>query len=707
MKPWLKYFFALSIGVTGSPLKAQDVADYLPPARAVKTKSLVYYQKTTLQWFELPEDIPFISNRFIPGSYDLGNRYLEERFGRCFLKNGLWNDWVDSCFTAGTLRKLNWIQASDLYFGFEQKEVQLPALLTRPLINPFRTEERMNYQWEVKQNTLHFRPKGGRNWGASGFITRTDSVVRLELKIGASQGLRLADSAVFEAVWHQGLLKRSGWSIWLHEFDFKGVYKTFIEFELSDSMLEKNGSMNLQCRQMWVEGNDGFKPSLAKRPLPLSKEETNNLDSFEKYLNHDGAFIADSGYAQLSWPFFQSWALTGTRSRVKNHAYFNLPPLWKGVGLNTVEGFYYVFQPSWIKENLNRRILAKAQLRYAFNEKRLRYSGEWHYAFSGPKGYLLGVEAGSYVKQFNRQNPIGPFINGVNVLLWGKNYLKLYQSDFVNFKAHWQIRSGWQMHTELEFEYRRPLFNLDFFNDFRDYTPNNPISDPENLDLGFEAHRSVQWRLNMSYQFNQQYRISRGAYVPLPAESPRLLFEYRKGLPILGGETQFDFVSLGVAQKRKWGQLGHSLAQLSFGSFFSTVSLPFIDFEHFNGQQVRYIHSLNDAYDELNRFYHLPYYDYSSARHFVEAHVLHDFQGYFWKQLPYIGHLNYSFYTGLNFVYTPDQGRYSEVFLGINQIFGIAKLQFLLPIPGTNGFPPSYRFGLTINHMFYRKNRLH
>ena len=106
--------------------------------------------------------------------------------------------------------------------------------------------------------------------------------------------------------------------------------------------------------------------------------------------------------------------------------------------------------------------------------------------------------------------------------------------------------------------------------------------------------------------------------------------------------------------------------------FSTQIVLPVIDYNHFLGNQII------TANDYLASFQLLPYYRYSNtARFFAEAHVEHHFNGMLTNKIPLFRRLNWNLITGTNAFYLNTKDSYIEVFAGLENLFKIARIDFV------------------------------
>jgi hypothetical protein len=313
----------------------------------------------------------------------------------------------------------------------------------------------------------------------------------------------------------------------------------------------------------------------------------------------------------------------------------------------------------------------------------------------GPLRRSVRFTAGRNLRQFNPLGPITPFYNSLYTLFTGDNFAKLFEQEHISIEADVEPANGLRLKVNTEWARRYRLENLSRFEDRRDYTPNNP--DPD-----FTDHTAFTLGVELSYRFNQQFRIARGKRRDVPQNNPRVYLGYRGGFNMLGGETRFDYVDVGYAQGWDWGYAGLTRFDFSMGTYMTSEKLTFADFKHFNGIQNLFLQPVQDPMSDLRQFSVLAYYSNSTGTQFLEVHVQHDFRRPFWNSIWKDFGNNWSTQVGANFLYTREESSYLELYAGVSNIFEIGSVQLVLPFPRSPDLRTGIRVGIELDYSYYR-----
>lgn len=390
-------------------------------------------------------------------------------------------------------------------------------------------------------------------------------------------------------------------------------------------------------------------------------------------LKRDSLALADEKKKKAANKFSVGQLLSGyTWKLTKRSALLYTSPLAR-IEYNTVEGYT-------LEGSLTYRYRAKVDSINRFRQIQL---GEWNvggvgrYQFGRKQmvGYGLAsyqhkstrvaVSGGRYLYQYNPDNPISPFLNSLTTLLFEQNFAKLYQKDFLNLTltaSPFQERVS--LTGSLEYAQRSELTNyrddLKPWINWRDrtFTPNRP-ENAEVSSTAFSTHNAVLLNLTASARLGAtQYVIRNGRRIARGNdESPLLTVNYRKGMD----EVDYDFLQASISHSFETGIRSRLNYKLSAGTFLNDRQVYFPDFKHFEGNQFFFQQG-----DVVSAYRLLPYYQYSTAKRFAEAHVLAEFRKFFVTQLTVIRLLGLKENLFVHYLYTPTSKNYTEVGYGLD-----------------------------------------
>jgi hypothetical protein len=113
-----------------------------------------------------------------------------------------------------------------------------------------------------------------------------------------------------------------------------------------------------------------------------------------------------------------------------------------------------------------------------------------------------------------------------------------------------------------------------------------------------------------------------------------------------------------------------------------------MDFKHFNTTQTIFNPS------ELRSFRALPYYQYSTSGTFFEGHVEHHFNGFLFNKIPLLKKLRWQEVAGLHVLYTEQLQEYAELTVGIEKIFKILRVDYVMIFQRDQPMGNAFRLGI-------------
>ncbi|MBI3883609.1 MAG: carboxypeptidase-like regulatory domain-containing protein, partial [Sphingobacteriales bacterium] len=429
------------------------------------------------------------------------------------------------------------------------------------------------------------------------------------------------------------------------------------------------------------------------RPVPLEKEEVINYQIKDSLYDIDKDFALSKkrlhalkkkqGPILLYDVFWKG--INRNNYDQENSFNWSSEPLLRKVEYNTVEGFVLganVQLNKYLKKYQS-TISVQPNFRYGINN---RHFNTWvnvdlitrnFEADRKVRPKVLSFSAGKKINQFNKESAILPQINSLSTLVFGNNYMKIYENYFASVGFSKRYESGIKFSIATSYEDRIPLDNTTDFTLFKkdtlNITPNYPELGYGAVSGQFTRHQAFITSMDVSITPGQKYIQYPGGKVFLTSKYPTFSLNYTKGINgIFGSDVDFDkwkFVVKGDLNLKLSGAFRY---KLSAGGFLNTSKVFIQDYTHFNGNL-----SLG-AGEYLNSFQLSKYYIYSNmASLYGEAHIEHHLNGFFTNKIPLFNRLNWKLVLGSNAFYINNDKNYVEVFAGLENIFSILRLDFV------------------------------
>ncbi|MGN6299067.1 MAG: DUF5686 and carboxypeptidase regulatory-like domain-containing protein [Ginsengibacter sp.] len=438
------------------------------------------------------------------------------------------------------------------------------------------------------------------------------------------------------------------------------------------------------------------------RPVPLEPQEIRD------YKTKDSAFEARNDSTETNIDSLKKrqgpveiaqvlWSgVNRTHYSYTNQYDISFDPLLKTLQFNTVEGL--AFNPSLVisknSKALNSNVSFIADARYGFNNHHLNPWGGFVFKnvnkFDPDEEYKnqsFFVAGGKRVSQFFKESDIDGLQNTIGSLLYGRNYMKIYENYFgkAGFTKEWE--SGVKFLIEGEYEDRLPIENTtDYIWNKKwqhRYTPNYPV---ELLSSQFQRHQAVVMHAMVSFQPGQQYIEFPKRKVSIGSKYPVFTFGYTKGLKnIFGSDVDYDKWAFNISDENILKLAGTINYNVTLGGFLNNHSVYVQDYKHFYGN----LSIIASQY--VKSFQNTSVYQFSNDSPFYsEFHFEHHANGLVSNKIPLLKRWNWNFVEGFNVLYVQPNKKYGEVFIGLENIFKILRVDLVVDFQ--NGYRPVYTY---------------
>ncbi|RXR31797.1 carboxypeptidase-like regulatory domain-containing protein [Flavobacterium piscinae] len=443
------------------------------------------------------------------------------------------------------------------------------------------------------------------------------------------------------------------------------------------------------------------------RPVPLTEEENSD------YIRKDSIQLV-----RKSKPYLDSIDKKNNRFKIvkilTGYSYQNSEKNWrlnyggflKMPNFNTVQGWNLSTDLSYTKRNDDDRKYTTfgTRFNYGFAEEKLRVTGFFSSRLNAKTNSFLNFSGGSQVVQFNQNQPISPFLNSMATLFFKENYMKLFEKNYVSASYSQEVINGLYASASLEYAERKPLFNnTDYvlIKNNKEYLSNNPLDPTDFVNAGIEKHNLMKFNLNTRINFGQKY-ISRpdGKINIANNDYPTLFLGYEKGFAGNESNYNYDFVAGRISYEKSLGNKGTFAINLKGGKFFNAEEISFVDYRHFNGNQINV--SAENRY--LNNFNLLPYYSRSTNDSYMETHIEHNFDGFIMNKIPLFNKLKSTLIIGYHQLAIPDVKPYQEFSVGLDKLgfgkFKLLRLDYVRSYNGSQFVGDGFMFGLQLLSIF-------
>lgn len=309
-------------------------------------------------------------------------------------------------------------------------------------------------------------------------------------------------------------------------------------------------------------------------------------------------------------------------------------------------------------------------IRYSFGREKLIGHGTLQF---GNPIMEWQLEGGTRMQQVNPSHPVSPALNTMYAYMSTRNYMKLFEEDFLELKAMRKLTGRLEVESGLGWYNRIPLSNsLEhglWGKDKQFYS--NEIAMPYAQDATIKRSVALIWRVRLDWFPVLESSIYNGRQNFYSSESPRLRLEWDHAIPGVAQSTMdFTRISFSVLEDWKVSEQGNLAMFGRVSGLVRGIKYGQMDVAQVRGNRF---HVLSG--NPLESFRNLNYYDWSSQKATVEFHteLTH-------KRL-FLGWLSrkktWQEVLIANGMANPDQPLFYELGYGIDQLFRFMRVEVI------------------------------
>jgi len=352
----------------------------------------------------------------------------------------------------------------------------------------------------------------------------------------------------------------------------------------------------------------------------------------------------------------------------------------KKLSFNPVDGFVYgtdfSISKSWRNGNSFNFI---PDIRYAFSREKINWGINTSFSFDKLKHQQVFIRAGSTSTDINNGGGINPFINTITSLLQKRNYLRLYESEYLDLGYSTEVVNGLRLKLTARLEDRHVLnntTNFSFLKSSKIYSDNIPenqyLLPGSNYVNVLRNQKHFDFTAVFSYTPYQKYRINKGLKTPAGSDWPTFDLTWQHGIndfsEISHGLRRSDMIRFEASRSSSIGAFGNFRWRIRAAGYIDNRSLTFYDFFHINSQPLPLL--LNDYEDA---FMIPSFYSLSTPEFYAEGHLKYTNPYLLLKLLPVLSNTLMRENLSLSWIDSRYQKSYTEIGYSISEIFFIGE----------------------------------
>ncbi len=612
---------------------------------------------------------------------------------------------------SGNNQAFSYNSASDMLFDFYESVIQIDGLSDRGFISPIAPDAMLYYRYHLEgtyqengstvdkiqvivrrkndpvfRGYIYLEESGWRIYATNLYLTKdaqidfVDTLVINQNFVPVTNDVWMPITNKF--LFHFGAMGFQGSGVYVGVNSNYNIEPGFKKHFFTAEDMKIDTDANKKDTLYWHE----------TRPVPLTTDEINDYrkrDSImairksKKYLDS-----VDKKENKLK-PFQFFVGGYNYNDRYKKQSIY-VGSLLQSVQYNTVEGLRIGEEVSFSKQLEHKRSWSiTPSAYYGFSDHRLNGALSYYNNYRPEKFSYFSVDAGRSAVQFNEIHPYSFLFNEIYSLFEKQNFMKLYQSDFVDVKHSMELVNGVIFTTSLKYESRTSMINttdFSFSKMSRDFTSNDPQGILPDGVMSFNPNKALLFDANFKINFAQHYYTRPYEKIIEGSKYPTLTLYYKKGIEAAGSNVNYDYVQASVDGKINLKMVGNSNWTVTAGKFLNNKDMYFMDYYHFQGNQTIFTNS--------GGFELLPYYKYSSNGQFVQANFEHHFGGFILNKFPLLRKLKLGEIAGVNYLTTNTLNQYAEFYVGVEKLHAFRVILVSGFSPGEKSYA-TFRFGIS------------
>lgn len=340
---------------------------------------------------------------------------------------------------------------------------------------------------------------------------------------------------------------------------------------------------------------------------------------------------------------------------------------------NTVDGYKYRqkfdlrFNP-----DSGKYIYITPIMGYAFNRKAVFGSVSTQLRNIITDGNTLGFGIGKESRDF-KPSPLGiqPALNAISSWFFAENYMKLYETSFIDFNISQRFKKSFTLYSTIEYNHFSPLQNNISYglSDNKEYSPNIPKG-------FFEDSPELQQQKSFHYKIGLNYRKRQNK--PWLEESPFLFMDdfytfnlsFKQGLKgVFSSVSDFSQIDFSFQQQANISPSVGIDWKINAGYFFNSNQMHFSQFKHFQTSEIIVpFNSFTHSFQLLND------YEFSTNNSYINVGAEFRSEYILLRYFSFLNKRTWSESLHFNYLTTPELENYWEAGYSLNSLFFVGNV---------------------------------
>ena len=220
----------------------------------------------------------------------------------------------------------------------------------------------------------------------------------------------------------------------------------------------------------------------------------------------------------------------------------------------------------------------------------------------------------------------------------------------------------------------------------------------------FEEYAIFMTEAEFSFRPRQKYILRGNQKIVTGTKWPLFKLLYKKGYPnVFGGQSDFDFLELGMSDRLDFNSLGASEVEFTAGAFLRKKDLRVIENKYFRTSDLFFFSDPTRSMQMLDT-------SLNTANQYLQTNFIHHFNGFFLNKIWGINRLGLEETIGGGLLMIPESNfNHIEFYVGLERMFRIKKQLFKIgvyAVASDNNFEKAnirWKFGVNFYDSFRKK----
>lgn len=340
---------------------------------------------------------------------------------------------------------------------------------------------------------------------------------------------------------------------------------------------------------------------------------------------------------------------------------------------NAVDGYKFKQKLQWsITPDSGKYISISPEMGYAFNRKAIFGSVQSRFSNVLAKNSNVLFGFGKESRDFKPAGVgIQPVINALSTWFFAENYMKLYETTFLNLDWSQRIKKNFTITASAAFNHFAPLQNNATYllSDKKEFSPNLPAGFTE-TSPELARQKSFDYTLGINYRKRQRK--------PWLEESPFLFMndfytvnlQYKQGIKnVFASASDFSQIDFTFHQQANISPSAGIDWHINAGYFFNADRMHYSQYKHFKTAEIPLqFESFARTFQLLND------YEPSNNKSYINVGAEYRTEYVLLRYLSFINQKTWSESLHLNYLTTPDLKNYWEAGYSLNSLFFVGNI---------------------------------